>query len=116
MNTTINQQLINLLCDITDPVEMSAAIEMILTDKEQQEVDKRLKIFNALEDKVAQREISAQLGVGIATVTRGSKAMHTDSYQLLKAKLAKCRQPDKVKSPWLQNRCRRLSFPANRRI
>jgi len=89
MNTNINQQLLNLLCDITDIDEMRAAIEMILTDNEQQEVDKRLKIFNALEDKVAQREISAQLGVGIATVTRGSKAMQTDSYLRLKDKLAK---------------------------
>jgi len=89
MNTHINQQLLNLLCDITDIDEMRAAIEMILTDNEQQEVDKRLKIFNALEDKVAQREISAQLGVGIATVTRGSKAMQTDSYLRLKDKLAR---------------------------
>jgi TrpR family trp operon transcriptional repressor len=89
MNTHINQQLLNLLCDITDVDEMRAAIEMILTDNEQQEVDKRLKIFNALEDKVAQREISAQLGVGIATVTRGSKAMQTDSYLRLKDKLAR---------------------------
>jgi len=91
MNTNINQQLLNLLCDITDIDEMRAAIEMILTDNEQQEVDKRLKIFNALEDKVAQREISAQLGVGIATVTRGSKAMQTDSYSRLKDKLASSR-------------------------
>jgi len=89
MNTNINQQLLNLLCDISDIDEMRAAIEMILTDNEQQEVDKRLKIFNALEDKVSQREISAQLGVGIATVTRGSKAMQTDSYLRLKDKLAR---------------------------
>jgi len=95
MNTNINQQLLNLLCDITDIDEMRAAIEMILTDNEQQEVDKRLKIFNALEDKVAQREVSAQLGVGIATVTRGSKAMQTDSYLRLKDKLAQCRREHK---------------------
>ena len=91
MNTPTNQQLLTLLCEITDPREMSAALEIILTDSEQQEVDKRLQIFNALEDKVAQREISARLGVGIATVTRGSKAMQTDSYQLLREKLANSR-------------------------
>lgn len=93
MNTDDNQQLLSLLCDISDPQEMSAAISMILTDKELREVGKRLQIFNALEDKVSQRDISAQLGVGIATVTRGSKAMQTANYQLLRNRLAKCRQP-----------------------
>jgi len=98
MNTPNNQQLLSLLCGISDPQEMSAAIAMIFTNKEQQEIDKRLQIFNALEDKVSQREISAQLGVGIATVTRGSKAMQTANYQQLRDKLAKCRQPKKANS------------------
>lgn len=98
MNTNDNQQLLSLLCGISDTEEMSAAISMILTDKELREVGKRLEIFNALEDKVSQRDISAQLGVGIATVTRGSKAMQTANYKLLRNKLATCRQSKKVKS------------------
>lgn len=91
MNTHYRNQLLALLCNITDPIEMSAALDIILTYKEHEDVDKRLQIFHLLENKTAQREISKILGVGIATVTRGSKAMQTDSYRLLEHKLAASR-------------------------
>ena len=35
----------------------------------------RLQIFNLLEEGVPQRQIADRLGVGIATVTRGSNAL-----------------------------------------
>lgn len=67
---------------------MAAALDIILTDKENEEVDKRLQIFHLLDSGIAQREVSATAGVGIATVTRGSKAMQTQSYISLASKLA----------------------------
>jgi len=70
---------------------MQAALDIILTDKEHEDVDKRLQIFHQLETHVPQREVSANLGVGIATVTRGAKAMRTDSYRSLEQRLLQCR-------------------------
>ncbi|EPJ43737.1 MAG: anthranilate synthase [Osedax symbiont Rs2] len=70
---------------------MQAALDIILTDKEHEDVDKRLQIFQQLETHVPQREVSANLGVGIATVTRGAKAMRTDSYRNLEQRLLHCR-------------------------
>lgn len=91
MNTLYRKQILALLCDITDSDEMAAALDILLTDKEHLDVDQRLQIFHMLEAQVAQREISATLGVGIATVTRGAKAMRTDSYIKLTDKLARIR-------------------------
>ncbi|MGB3601911.1 MAG: Trp family transcriptional regulator, partial [Marinomonas sp.] len=39
------------------------------------EMARRLKIIALLDDGVPQRDIAKQLGVGIATVTRGSRAL-----------------------------------------
>ena len=92
MNTQYRKQLLALLCDIDDSDEMAAALNILLTDKEHEDVDQRLQIFHLLDAQVSQREVSATLGVGIATVTRGSKAMQTDSYQKLASKLARSRK------------------------
>jgi len=69
------KRLIDTLCRINDAAEMEQALDAILTAKEQEEVENRLLIFKMLMDGVPQREIAAQLGVGIATVTRGANAM-----------------------------------------
>ncbi|MCJ8298471.1 MAG: trp operon repressor [Pseudomonadales bacterium] len=95
MNTLHRKQLIQFLCDISDPSEMQAVMDIILTDKEHEDVDKRLQIFHQLEEHVPQREVSANLGVGIATVTRGAKAMRTDSYRSLEQRLLHCRTGNK---------------------
>lgn len=92
MNTHYRKQVLALLCEIDDSDEMAAALDILLTDKEHLDVDQRLQIFHMLEAQVPQREISNTLGVGIATVTRGSKAMQTDSYQKIATKLARSRK------------------------
>ena len=52
----------------------------LLTPSEFSEVSKRLQIFKLLDAGIPQRQIAEQLGVGIATVTRGSRArrQHTE--------------------------------------
>jgi TrpR family trp operon transcriptional repressor len=65
--------LLDLLLATTDKKQLTEIFEALLTEKEQQELDNRLKIFALLRQGVTQREISAQLGVGIATVSRGAK-------------------------------------------
>ena len=51
----------------------------LLTPSEFSEISKLLQIFKLLEAGVPQRQIAEQLGVGIATVTRGSRALKEHS-------------------------------------
>lgn len=68
--------LLQLLTNTNDKVHLSEIFAALLTEKEQQELANRLRIFALLQQEVTQREISAQLGVGIATVSRGAKVFH----------------------------------------
>lgn len=77
MNTSaqLHDNLIAMLCDISDPEEMSTVLTALLTSKELEEVARRVEIFRLLSIPLPQREIAVRLGVGIATVTRGAHAM-----------------------------------------
>ena len=55
--------------------EMQDALQGLLTPTELAEVPKRLQIFKMLKAGTPQREIAKELGVGIATVTRGSREL-----------------------------------------
>jgi TrpR family trp operon transcriptional repressor len=52
--------------------EIEDFLKGILTLQELEEIPKRLQIIKLLKSGVPQREIATNLGVGIATVTRGS--------------------------------------------
>ncbi len=71
---TAYDYLITLLCKTEDRAHLSQLLSALMTEKEQQEFINRLKIFAYLQQGLPQREISRQLGVGIATVSRGAKA------------------------------------------
>ncbi len=60
--------------------DMVEALEALLTPYEQEEVVHRLQIFALLAQGLSQREVAKQAGVGIATVTRGSKAMQAGKF------------------------------------
>jgi TrpR family trp operon transcriptional repressor len=66
----------------TTAQHMSVALEGLLTPYEQQELINRLQIFELLSQGVSQRQVAQQLGVGIATVTRGSRALQAGSYKI----------------------------------
>lgn len=55
-------------------------LSAILTPKELEEIPKRLQIIKMLKQGIPQREISDSLGVGIATVTRGSKEINKGNF------------------------------------
>lgn len=82
MNTQkqYRRQLVNLLCGISDPKLMGAALEAILTSKELEDIEHRLQIFQMLTENTPQRQIAAKLKVGIATVTRGAKHTVTANF------------------------------------
>ena len=54
---------------------LEEALRDLLTPAELTEVSNRLQILRMLEAGMPQREIAKQLGVGIATVTRGARAL-----------------------------------------
>ncbi len=55
--------------------EMKELLHDLLTVSEREEFATRIEIFKMLLDGKPQREIAAKLGVGIATVSRGSNAL-----------------------------------------
>nr|WP_267905850.1 Trp family transcriptional regulator [Marinomonas ostreistagni] len=67
--------MIHYLLDTPDAEAMAQKLNALLTPNEISEMQRRLQIFALLEEGVSQREIAKQLGVGIATVTRGSRAL-----------------------------------------
>lgn len=66
--------------------EMLDALDALLTPYEQQELVNRLEIFELLSSGMSQREVAKTVGVGIATVTRGSKALQACKFNPLKLK------------------------------
>jgi len=67
--------LVNHLLAQRSADEMEEALRELLTSSELDDVANRLQIFELLEQGIPQRQIADQLGVGIATVTRGSNAL-----------------------------------------
>ena len=74
------KELTDLLCRISDPKEMEAALAAILTPREAEELENRLQIFRMLLQDIPQREIATRLNVGIATVTRGAAALRNTRF------------------------------------
>ncbi|MEN6669156.1 Trp family transcriptional regulator [Psychrobacter sp. B38] len=75
MSTDPYQSLLTHLAHSHDRADIDVLLKALLTDKEQHEIANRIRIFDLLERGATQRDISEQLGVGIATVSRGAKAI-----------------------------------------
>lgn len=58
----------------------------ITTEKERKELTLRLEIIKRLISGEPQAKISKELGVGIATVTRGSKELNQGRFKILRQK------------------------------
>ena len=67
--------LLEHLLAASDPKSLHKLLADLLTPSELSEISKRLQIFRLLEAGMPQRQIAETLGVGIATVTRGSRAL-----------------------------------------
>ena len=57
----------------------------ITTQKEREEIVSRINIVEKLIEKIPQQQIAKELGVGVATVTRGSKELKNGRFKALKA-------------------------------
>ena len=71
-------ELLDHLLAATNRDEMGYALQQLITPSEFDEVIKRLQIFKMLDDGIPQRKIAETLGVGIATVSRGARALKLD--------------------------------------
>jgi len=69
------KNLIKFLREADNDTVLEKRLEALLTPNEINEMQHRLQIFSLLEQGIPQRDIAKQLGVGIATVTRGSRAL-----------------------------------------
>ena len=78
-NTYINQ-LADAVLDLSSRKEAIEFLEGILTPSELADISQRLQIVILLKRGMSQREIASKLGVGIATVTRGSKELQNGRF------------------------------------
>ncbi len=62
------------------PDEIKGFLEAILTPQELESIPMRLEIIRQLKQGISQREITKNLEVGIATVTRGSQELRKGSF------------------------------------
>ncbi len=69
------KELIDYLLAVKSPEEMEKALRALLTPAEFDDIVNRLQIFHMLEAGEPQRKIAEHLGVGIATVSRGARAL-----------------------------------------
>lgn len=74
-------ELVQTLAAFSDHKQLRKFLVAILTPKELDELPKRLQIIKMLKKGVAQRDISAKLKVGVATITRGSKELHKGNFK-----------------------------------
>lgn len=63
------------LSSLTDAEAIEEFLRVLLTPQELHQIPQRLAILELLSKGETQRDISATLGVGIATVTRGAREM-----------------------------------------
>lgn len=75
MNTRYSETLIETILSLKNKKDVKEFLDGILTPKERIEIPLRLKIIQLLKKGIPQHEIASKLGVGVATVTRGSKEL-----------------------------------------
>lgn len=81
-NNQLNE-LIELLLNIKNKDDMKNFLLGILTPKELEEIPTRLQIVKRLKRGIPQHKIAEDLGVGIATVTRGSREIQMGRFRVV---------------------------------
>lgn len=76
-------ELIGLLLTIKTKAKMEDFLLGILTPKELKEIPMRLQIVKLLKARMPQQEIAEVLGVGVATVTRGSRELQKGRFKVV---------------------------------
>ncbi len=77
-------EFIELVYSSKDHILLEDLLVGITTPKERQEFGRRLEIVKRLVAGEAQKKIAKELGVGVATVTRGSKELSQGRFKLIR--------------------------------
>jgi len=77
---------IKLIQSIKDEESLNDLLIGVTTPKERNELVKRIEIIKLLISGEPQKKIASDLGVGIATVTRGSKELSAGRFKALRIK------------------------------
>ena len=83
-DTENNKQLdefIEMLIKMNTKNKMIDFLEGVLTPKELLELPHRLAIIKMLKRGISQHDVAGKLGVGVATVTRGSRELQKGKFQ-----------------------------------
>lgn len=81
MKQTNLKELATAIAALSSPTEVIEFLRGILTPKELLEVTQRLQIVKMLKQGKPQRQIAEELGVGVATITRGSKELQNGRFK-----------------------------------
>ncbi|EGU6978317.1 trp operon repressor [Vibrio parahaemolyticus] len=74
------QQIVELIRSCVDSQQHEMLLTMLMTPDERESLTARVNILNELlKGELSQRQISQMLGVGIATITRGSNELKSKS-------------------------------------
>ncbi len=76
-------ELIDLLLSIKTKEDMENFLLGIFTPKELEEIPTRLQIVKMLKKGISQHQIAEKLGVGIATVSRGSREIQLGRFKVI---------------------------------
>lgn len=78
------KDFIKLINSIHDEELLEDLLVGLTTAKERQEISQRIEIVKRLIKGEPQAKIASDLGVGVATVTRGSKELASGRFKVLK--------------------------------
>lgn len=81
MNKKQFDELVGMLLSIKTKKEMENFLLGIFTPKELEEMPIRLQIVKMLKKGLPQHKIAEKLGIGVATVTRGSKEIQLGRFK-----------------------------------
>lgn len=80
---SVLDDLIKVLLNLKNREEAEDFLKGILTPKELKEIPTRLRIVRMLKEGIPQHQIAEKLGIGIATVTRGSKELQKKRFKYI---------------------------------
>lgn len=78
------KELAKIFLSIKTEKEMLLFLQGILTPKELEEIPTRLQVVKMLKQGISQHSIAEKLGIGVATVTRGSKEIKAGRFENIK--------------------------------
>jgi TrpR family trp operon transcriptional repressor len=79
---TSYDEMIGILCGISDSVSMTKLLSELLTEAERNDLVLRWRLLDQLADGVPQREIAKNLSISLCKITRGAKILKDEDSAL----------------------------------